>query len=127
VFNPRFRPGGPPPPFNWRYSSGSAGVAEPQTGGGLRVLHYGREDAVLVEQLLLLGPGRHRLRQNADGPTPNLQWSLSCLPSGGTQDGPDFTVSASCPAQQLQMRGTGADTAATTDVLIRSVTLSSPR
>ena len=124
IFNPRFLASGPPPPFNWRLTSGSAGLAEAQPGGGLRVLYYGREDANLAEQLLLLAPGRYRLRQDASGPAINLGWSVVCLPSGKRQDATEFALPANCPAQRLELRGTLAETAATTDLLIRSLSLS---
>jgi hypothetical protein len=125
VFNPRFLPGGPPPPFNWRFTSGGGGVAEPQPGGGLRVLYYGREDVVLAQQLLMLAPGRYQLRQDVATPAANLHWTLTCLPGGTRLDAVDapITVPPACTAQRLELRGTMPETSATTDVLIRSVTL----
>ncbi|MCW3797078.1 hypothetical protein OMW55_04565 [Sphingomonas sp. BN140010] len=128
LFNPHFLPGGPPPPFNWRLGSGSGGVAEAQPGGGLHLLYYGRENMVLAEQLLLLAPGKYRLRQEWAGEVANLSWALVCLPAGTTQQGaaeaePRFTVTAGCAAQRLELRGTVADSSSTTDAIIRQVRL----
>jgi len=128
LFNPRFLPAGPPPPFNWRLNSGSAGVAEAQPGGGLHVLYYGREDTVLTDQLLLLPPGRYRLEQEQAGSLANLSWALVCLPSGITQQAvaarePRFTVAPACKAQRLELRGSIGDQPATSDATVRQVRL----
>lgn len=102
-------------PFAWRYPN-TVGMAEPADGGLLRLVHFGREDGVLAEQLLLLAPGRYRLRQRL-GPASveqgRLAWRLSCAsaqqallldaplaPGGGEKL---LVVPADCPAQRLQL------------------------
>lgn len=129
LYNARFEADAAPPPFNWRYHSSSAGVAELQPGGGLRVLYYGREDAVLASQLMLLSEGRYRLRQESSGSFPGLSWTLVCLPAQTRQEsgpGPapfEFIVSAGCAAQRLELRGQLMENPANGDVTIRSVAL----
>jgi len=128
LFNPRFRPNGPPPPFNWRFGNGSAGLAETQPDGGLHILYYGREDTVLAEQVLLLPPGRYRLKQERAGAMVNLSWAVVCLPMGPSQEAPangdlHFSVAAGCRAQRLELRGSLADVPTTLDTTIRQVNL----
>ena len=72
-----------PPPFNWRFGSGSFGVAEPEAGGKLNVIFYGRENAEIASQLLLLPPGQYQLRMAASsdvGESSSLEWSVTCAP-----------------------------------------------
>lgn len=72
------------PPFGWSLVSGPAGVAEPQAGGRLHIIYYGRDQLVLAKQLLLLSPGSFRLSmkvaQSSGDPEP-LGWVIRCLPS----------------------------------------------
>jgi hypothetical protein len=49
LYNPEFRRGLGPPPFNWSFTA-KGGVAEARSEGGLQVIYYGREDAVLAQQ-----------------------------------------------------------------------------
>ena len=126
LFNSRFLPGGPPPPFNWRFNSGSAGVAEAQPGSGLHVIYYGRADAVLAEQMLLLPPGRYRLQHDATGSSNNLSWAVVCLPGGSSQSAPAsgdlrFMVATTCKAQRLELRGSIGEAAETVDMNIRQI------
>jgi len=131
LFNPRFEDMRPPPPFNWLLANGSAGVAEPAAGGGLHVLYYGREQTVLAAQILMLKPGRYRLRHSGGGEGSGLAWSVNCLPAksvlaGQPVDSQDlvFTVPSShCAAQELQLRGSPSETATTVDVTIRNLGL----
>lgn len=129
LFNSRFRFSRALPPFNWTLTSGAAGVAEPAPDGGLRVLFYGRENAVLASQVLLLTPGTYRLRYElrsapADGAP--LGWAVHCLPGDkvlaaqtSIDDGAlPFAVPASCRAQELQLRGSVAEFPASVDLTI---------
>jgi hypothetical protein len=59
LFNPQFAKLNAPAPFNWTLSSGDFGVAEPVAPGGLQVIYYGRADAGLASQLLVLPPGSY--------------------------------------------------------------------
>ncbi len=131
LFNPRFAAGGPPPPFNWRLESGSAGTAEPQPGGGLHLLYFGRDDTVLADQTMLLAPGRYRLGFQVKGPATGLSWALTCLPGTAAQAQElargafDFTVPASgCAAQRLELKGTPGDYPMTVDTVVSPVALS---
>src|SRR5687767_210036 len=117
LFNPSFEQLTAPPPFNWSYAT-AGGAAEPGAGG-LKVIYYGRQDAVLAQQLLLLPPGRYQLTMTVTGQSAGreaLSWSLVCLPgpkpifklplkpvSGG--QGGAFSVPADCPAQRLELTG----------------------
>ena len=136
LFNPNFRASTAPPPFNWQYSTGFAGVAEPSGSGGLDVIYYGRADVTLVSQLLRLAPGRYRLAMRVKRPSRSsrLRWNISCLPSNKTlielpfgtlSNGPvagDFVVSArDCPAQALELRGRPGDSIASEQHKISSV------
>lgn len=116
-----------PPPFNWSFGSGSFGVAEPAGGGNLKVIYYGREDAELASQLLLLAPGQYRLQMQAlgdAGGSSGLIWSVTCLPGktrrasvplkgatpGGKRLGTTFSVpSQACAAQWLKLTGTAKE------------------
>lgn len=130
LFNGGFSPLAAPPPFNWKFQSGKAGISEPGDGR-MRVLYYGRANTILASQLLLLPPGRYRFSFGLAGtPQPrSLVWALSCLrekrllmrldlsPSAPRQA--DFVVPpAGCEAQMLALRGQVQDLPKQSDVLI---------
>jgi hypothetical protein len=129
-----WRPDASTSPFGWRFPPGRGGVAEPVAGGPLKLVHYGREEMVLAEHLLLLGPGRYRLAQRFSRPVrPGaLEWRLFCLagkrPLGfvpvTSEAGPGagFMV-AGCDAQKLQLVGRAGDIAATTEAELLSIAL----
>ena len=130
LFNKGFAPVAAPPPFNWTFNSSSAGVVEPGNGR-MRVLYYGRANAVLAFQLLLLPPGSYDLSMNVSGnAAPDaLAWSLYCLagkkPLAQLELGPSspararFEVPESgCEAQMLELRGRVLDVPKDSDVLI---------
>lgn len=116
-----------PPPFNWSFGSGSFGIAEPAEGGQLKVIFYGREDAELASQLLLLSPGQYRLQLEASGDAAGesgLEWSIACVPgkmklaatplTGATlaakRFGAAFAVPhQGCSAQWLKLTGTAKE------------------
>lgn len=127
VFNPSFERLNAPPPFNWSYSSSSAGLAEP-ADGKLRILYYGRQNAVLASQLLLLSPGRYRFSTPVEGQLSSgaLVWSIKCVEGstslmelrlGGVAAG-SFSVPPGCPAQMLELRGQMQDMPDDTDVRV---------
>lgn len=134
LFNPDFARSSAPPPFNWQLLNGAAGVAEPAVGGGLNVLYYGREEAVLASQLLLLKPGHHRLIFSTQGAGPalgQLSWALVCLP-GANRIGNEalaagaatFSIPVSkCSAQELQLRGEPTDAPMTMSVRLSNLRL----
>jgi hypothetical protein len=138
LFNPEFRDLPAPPPFNWALPQGSEGVAEPDGKGGLAVLYYGRANAVLASQLLLLQPGNYRLGTSVEGAGGDgaIHWVLRCaegqktladirLRPGAVSGG--FTVPAGCQAQWLELQGIAADTPAITDLTIRGLRLEGGR
>jgi tetratricopeptide (TPR) repeat protein len=126
--NGDFRKVSSPAPFGWTYSSGGAGLAEPQDGT-LRVLYYGRDNATLASQLLLLGPGTYTFVAPTNGTLQpaTLHWRLTCT---GARDplfeldltarppGARFTVPSDCQAQRLELLGTGSESPQDADVQI---------
>lgn len=111
-----------PQPFNWRFEASPAGFAEPSAGGALFVEFYGREDAVLGEQLLSLPPGEYRIsfdaEGDADGEGGRLAWTVTCqanrralasVPVAGLESSRTFSATFSvpdgCPAQWLRLTG----------------------
>ena len=130
LFNGEFRNLPAPGPFNWTFASGDAGLVEPATGGGLQILYYGRADAVLASQDLLLAPGPYRLHAQAAGDGAALRWRLSCaksaqllagMPVGGATD---FTVPAGeCPVQRIELLARAADDPRQVEVRVTRLTL----
>jgi hypothetical protein len=116
LFNGEFRDVTAPPPFNWTFSASMAGLAEPGERR-LRVLYYGRQDAVLARQLLMLSPGRYRFQSPITGDVVAgaLTWTLSCANRKGAfmelqlASSPgasaSFNVPTDCPAQWLLLNG----------------------
>ncbi|URD61691.1 hypothetical protein M8312_04045 [Sphingomonas sp. KRR8] len=134
IYNPRFLVGGAPPPFNWRLSSSPAGTAEPQAGGGLHLLYFGRDDTVLADQILLLPAGHYRLSHSLRGEPTGLFWALTCLPGSTRQEAAltqnrfDFVIpAAGCAAQRLELRGTMGDYPMTVDVNLGPLVLTRGR
>lgn len=137
LFNPDFSANGAPPPFNWRYASGSAGLAEPRKGGGLEVVYFGRVDAVFAEQTMVLPPGVYQLSATVAATTIKsaLAWRISCLPNGTRIAGLSldrrgagrietrFTVPADCGAQKIELVGTSEISARTSEVTLKDLSL----
>lgn len=133
--NPNFDSIDAPPPFNWSLPETGEGVAEMDGKGGLSVLYYGREKAVLASQLLLLPPGNYRLAMNvieADGGQDAVHWLMRCakpgeevldLPLRAGALAADFAVPAGCEAQWLQLQGMPADTPQNTELKIDDLRL----
>lgn len=115
-------------PFNWQFPPSPAGVAERTAANTLQIDYYGRADAELGNQLLMLRPGRYRLTVRAEGDAEGegskLSWIVDChpaktrladLPLRKLNYSPrviaaDFTVpAAACPAQWLRLVGTGGE------------------
>ena len=135
LFNPVFQELRPPPPFNWAFPKSKEGVAEPDGRGGLDILYYGRADAILASQLLLLPAGRHRLAMAVDGPSGEdgaLRWRVRCaktrapiaeLPLRRGSVAIGFDVPAGCDAQWLELRGVASDVPRTSERNVRDVQL----
>ena len=126
IFNASFRRSNAPLPFNWSYSSTAAGFAEP-ADGRLRVLYYGRDNARLAGQLLLLDPGSYRFGAPASGDagSGSLQWTVTCVPGGqqimraAAGGGAAFEVpAAGCRAQSLELIGRAQEMPSDVDVRI---------
>jgi len=128
------------PPFGWTLSSGPAGLAEPEGGGRLHILYYGRDDIILASQMLMLKPGAHRLSMRVGGASPaakSLAWAVICLPSAnelvalslaragkGAAMSATFTVPQSgCAAQRLVLRGTAPELPEQADVTVSELRL----
>ena len=136
LFDPAFSGSKAPPPFNWTLLSDSRGFAEADRAGGLHVLYYGRDNADLASQTLLLAPGRYQLTMRVTGnPEGMLKWALTCLPSrretavvalsnavGGMQSGA-ISIGADCPVQRLDLKGVALDLTKQVDVTISQLAL----
>ena len=136
LFDPSFGGSKAPPPFNWSLLSDARGFAEPDQAGGLHVLYYGRDNAELASQTLMLAPGRYRLTMRVTGnPEGMLRWSVTCLPGksestvadlgdNGTETlGGLLTIGGDCPVQRLDLKGVAADVAKQADVTISQLNL----
>ena len=107
LYRPDFTPTPVPPPFNWSLAKAGGGIAEPVPGGGIHVLHYGRDRVVLARQLAVLPAGRYQLSMSVGGNVGldgQLKWQVRCLPSKKTVFELDLTRSASRPAGQFDVR-----------------------
>lgn len=107
------------PPFGWMLASGASGIAEPQGGGRLHLVYYGRDDLILASQLMTLPPGRYRLSMNVSASSPaakSLSATIRCLPSTsplaslplhrrGAVTASFNVADRGCPAQRLEISG----------------------
>jgi hypothetical protein len=135
LFNPSFKELTPPPPFNWAFPESREGVAEPDGRGGLEVLHYGRDNAILARQLLLLRPGPYRLAMTIDvagSEEGTIRWSIRCaaekepfadLTLRAGNNALAFDVPSGCQAQWIELQGLAGDMPRTTDLTIRNLQL----
>ena len=130
IFDADFGGSPAPPPFNWTFRSDSAGFAELDAKGGLHVMFYGRDDAVLASQTLLLSPGRYRITTAGGGDAGGmLRWTVTCLPvrheiAATAEPVLDFTIAAGCPAQLLELKGVARDMPKEANVTISGLKLS---
>lgn len=111
------------PPFGWKLASGPSGIAEPQSGGRLHALYYGRDDLVLASQLMTLAPGRYRLSMDVKASSPttkSLSWTIRCLPDSkpiesiqlvrsGAVAVPVTIPAGGCAAQRLELAGAASE------------------
>jgi hypothetical protein len=129
------------PPFNWRLSSGNAGVAEMDRSKSLEVEFYGRSDAELASQLLALTPGPYRLSFHAEGdlkgPAHRIIWRVQCLDGkttplelplarityAGRNVAVAFTIPPGCPGQWLRLIGEPTEFPKNESVSIRNLKL----
>ena len=122
-------------PLAWRFPSGPEGVAEPDRGGVLRLVYYGRADSLLAEHLLLLPPGHYSLKpQFAEtGPAGTFEWRLTCLqgdkplaawPVNAPVANLAFDMPVDCPAQRLALWGRMGEFPRTTSATLVRVGLS---
>jgi hypothetical protein len=139
LVDPKFTSSGLPP-FSWSLASGPAGVAEPDGGGRLHILYYGRDDLILAGQLLMLRPGSYRLSMLVGGSAPSarsIAWTIRCLPAaveiaeiglggagkGGALAG-TFTIPPSgCAAQRLELAGAAPELPEQSDLTISELRL----
>ena len=125
--------------FAWRFPQSRGGLAEPTAGGPLRLIHYGREETVLAEQLLLLPPGPYRLADRFAAPVAagTFEWRLRCLagdrlvaaqPAGATAGSAALlTVTPDCPVQKLSLVGLVGEVAQTVRADLAVVSLKRAR
>lgn len=133
LFNPGFDDLAAPPPFNWAIAETGDGAAAPAEGGSLQVLYYGRREAVLASQLLLLPTGPYALSMEVsnEGEADGLRWTVRCasrdqrlLSLPLRQRIGRFTVPpGNCSAQWLELRGSPGDFPRTAELTIRKLQL----
>jgi hypothetical protein len=135
LFNPGFADNAAPPPFNWAIPESSEGIAEPDGKGGIDVLFYGRANAVLASQLLLLRPGSYRLANmvaDINGDPGAIRWKLRCanrdtvladLPLRAGTNAVSFAVPDGCQAQWLELHGVAGDLPQSTELGIHDLRL----
>jgi hypothetical protein len=134
LFNPGFAETAASPPFSWSFPQTAEGVAEPNGKGGLDVLYYGRANAVLASQLLVLKPGRYRLAAETspgDGEA-GVSWIARCADSPqplltlrlrpGTTAG-EFSVPPNCQAQWLELQGVAGELPRVSELTVRGLRL----
>jgi hypothetical protein len=131
-----------PPPFNWDLANGGAGAAERSPSHALQVEYYGRDNASLASQLMMLRPGRYRFyfraSGDASGDASRLVWIVACeaggaallqLPVTRAASAPKaftgvFTVPAGgCPAQWVRLNGVSGDVESRQSVTIDSLSI----
>ncbi|MGS1016269.1 hypothetical protein [Allosphingosinicella humi] len=82
IYDPQFERRRGALPFNWSFLGSGSGVAEPTKSKSLDVQYYGRDNADLARQLLVLTPGQYRFTFRAAGDTPQagsgLAWEIKC-------------------------------------------------
>lgn len=131
IYDENFSDANAPPPFNWSLTSSSLGLAERQPGRRLHVLYYGQDDGTLARQLLLLKPGRYRIRMRAAGDTRPLSWTITCAQASAPlatitlapQVDSSFVVPAGCAGQELALRGSAPELPHTFDATISALNL----
>ena len=129
LFDPEFKGDEALPPFNWDLPTNAAGVATMAEGGGLEIVYFGREGAVLARQMLTLGSGTYLLATNIAGSDDlDLVWMLRCTSGPDIVDFPvsqtgRFAVPANCPGQWLELGGLPPIEPRKSEATIRRVTL----
>lgn len=130
VFDGGFRAFDALPPFGWQIMPVQGGSVTIEPTRGLSLDYAGTEGVTLVQQTLMLPPGRYRLKTVANlqapggGPGsdgsasgPPITWSLVCLPTNtplqsvplplagrtASVQGPVFAVNGQCVAQRLDL------------------------
>lgn len=120
-----------PPPFGWALTSGRDGSVAADADG-LAGQVYGRRDASLARQLLILSPGSYWLAIEVTQPNELVEATLRCLPDGelarqrlgaaGTTR-LSFTVPAECSAQWLDLSARASDPPRSDSFRIRAINL----
>jgi len=127
-----------PAPFNWQLLNSTDGSAEFRAPKGLTASYLGAATATLVQQTILLQPGRYRLSVVASGHDEynQLAWVITCARGGDPvatarltklSDGRQrystvFEIPASgCEAQQLALTGTPGEFPRTADAEIDAI------
>jgi hypothetical protein len=144
VYDGRFQhlPGADP--FNWALYGGAAGVSERRRTPtpALDVQFFGRETVNLASQMMVLRPGRYRLRVRAEGSAKGddsrLAWRVFCrgndaqplvdltlrdVASAPRTLAAEFTVPGGCSGQWLRLGGIagefpGTQTATISEVVV---------
>jgi hypothetical protein len=142
IYDPGFvnLPG--PAPFNWQLLNSQDGSAEFLRPKGLAASYLGAAPATLVQQTILLSPGRYKLSVIASGKDEynQLAWMITCVRGGAPvattrlaklSDGRQkystvFEIPASgCEAQQLALTGTPGEFPRTAEAEIDAIQIES--
>jgi tetratricopeptide (TPR) repeat protein len=137
--DPAFRRPDVGPPFGWRFERGAHGIAEPSGDGTLSLIGFGREQAVLASQSLLMAPGRWLLRYRLSDATTDerFAWRLRCLGQRpmswearlrrGAREWRVTVPPRDCPAQQLELVALATELPAVAQARLSDLSLSQAR
>lgn len=134
-------------PFNWTLNSGGIGTAQIDANRGLRFDFTPSDTLQLASQTIVLPAGAYRLRVASmldeamgEGAEVPLTWQVACLPDRrliAEVRLPDvteakavavpFEVPANCPAQQVQLIGSGMEFPVRMGGGVRSVAIEQQR
>lgn len=126
--DPQFEEG-LPGPFGWELLSSADGYARSDSPG-LTAEIYGRRNALLARQLLVLEPGRYQIGIDVAEPSDQGEVVLQCVAGAELvrartgKTGPilvDFSVDQPCEAQWLELRARASDPPLTDAFSINSV------
>ena len=104
-------------------------MTELAPGGGLSIVHFGREAFLLARQLLVLDHGAYAIVSEFSGSLEpdRIEWRIQCLDGSQAQvmpAGPQartFRIGAGCPGAWLDLYAVPSESQARLDAVLRKV------